>query len=242
MKRLALITGGTRGIGRATALLLKSLGYNVVVTYHDDKRKSEATTFAQENELFLYKFDVSKFDECQNNIAKINEEHGAIDILINNAGVYEFKAFHKASENDWDKTININLKSCFNMCRGVINQMKERKFGRIVSISAILSFVGSLGASIYCASKAGIIGMTRAIALEVANYNITVNTVAPGATNTDMMQNLDKSLQDVIINGIPCTRFGKPEEVARAIAFLVHDDAGYITGETISVNGGAFMK
>jgi acetoacetyl-CoA reductase len=242
MSRLALITGGTRGIGAAISLRLKNDGYKVILNHYGKNHDEEANQFASKNNFPLYEWDVSNFDDCMKYAKEIEEKHGPIDILINNAGVTADGFLHKMDRKNWDKVVDVNLSGVFNMCRSVIEKMRERSFGRIVNISSINGLVGVMGQTNYSASKAGIIGFSRSLAMESASKNITVNCVAPGYINTEMTQIIPEDIKKKITDSIPIKRFGEPKEIANAVAFLIHEDNSFITGETLSVNGGAHMQ
>jgi acetoacetyl-CoA reductase len=239
--RIALVTGGTRGIGKAICLALKDAGYRVVANYAS--RDSVAEEFRAETGIPVYKFDISNFEECQTYSQKIADELGApIDVLINNAGITRDAFMHKMPQDYWTEVINTNLNSCYYMARAVINSMRERGFGRIVNISSINGQLGQFGQTNYSAAKAGVLGFTKALARETANKGITVNSIAPGYIRTDMTSAVSGSVLEKIVNGIPVGRMGEPEEIARAVLFLVADEAGFITGETLSINGGQYME
>ena len=242
MNRLALITGGTRGIGKAIALKLKSDGYKIILNHYGADHDDLAQQLASQENCPLYEWDISNFDDCMKHTKEIEEKYGAIDILINNAGITSDSFLHKMEKKNWDSVININLSGVFNMCRSVIEKMRERSFGRIVNIASINGLVGVMGQTNYSASKAGIIGFSRSLAMESASKRITVNCVAPGYIDTEMTQKIAEDIRKKISDSIPMKRFGKPEEIANAVAFLVRDDSGFITGETLSVNGGAHMQ
>jgi acetoacetyl-CoA reductase len=236
--RLALVTGGTRGIGKAICLALKQAGYRVIANHVGN----EDPTFEADTGIPVYNWDVSKFDDCKKYVSEIEQKHGPIEILVNNAGIIKDGFLHKTTLEAWEAVLKVNLFSCFNMCHAVINSMREKGFGRIVNTASVNALSGAIGQTNYCASKAGIIGFTKALALESSRKGITVNVIAPGYIETSMIEQIDLKIRDSIKNGIPCNRFGKPDEIARAVLFLVSDDAGFITGETLSVNGGAYMK
>ena len=242
MNRLALITGGTRGIGKAIALKLKNDGYKIIINHYGKDHDDAAYYFASENNFSMYEWDVSNFNDCAKYTKEIEGKHGPIEILINNAGVTADSFLHKMEKADWDNVININLSGIFNMCRSIIEKMREKSFGRIVNIASINGLVGVMGQTNYSASKAGVIGFTRSLAMESAIKNITVNCVAPGYIDTEMTKIISEDIRKKIIDSIPMKRFGKPEEIANSVAFLVHDDNSFITGETLSVNGGAYMQ
>jgi len=239
MKKLALVTGGTRGIGAAISQKLKEAGYKVVAVYHGNDKAAEA--FQKSTEIPIYKWDVSNFIACQEGVAHVTEDQGAIDILVNNAGITRDGVLHKMDYNQWEDVIQTNLTSCFNMCRQVIEPMRERGFGRIINISSINGQKGQFGQTNYSAAKAGIIGLTKALAQESATKGITVNAIAPGYIGTEMVQSIPQPILTQIINEIPIGRLGKPEEVARAVVFLASDDAGFITGATLTLNGGQYL-
>jgi acetoacetyl-CoA reductase len=220
MARVALVTGGTRGIGAAISKALKAAGYNVAASY---------------------KWDVASFDACAAGVKKVETELGPIDVLVNNAGITRDTAFHKMTLEQWNAVINTNLGSLFNMTRQVIEGMRARKFGRIISISSINGQKGQFGQVNYSAAKAGDIGFTKALAIENAKGGITVNVIAPGYINTEMVQAVPKDvLEKNVIPQIPVNRLGEPEEIARAVVFLAADDAGFITGSTLTINGGQY--
>ncbi|AIL65533.1 3-oxoacyl-[acyl-carrier-protein] reductase FabG [Rickettsiales bacterium Ac37b] len=240
MTRLAIVTGGTRGIGKSTAISLQNTGYKVVVNYAQNEET--AKNFEAETGIKTYKWNVANFDECKNNIKKIEDEYGAsVDVLINNAGITRDGFMHKHNYLDWSEVIQTNLVSCFNMSHAVLTQMREKLFGRIVNLSSINGLTGQIGQTNYSAAKAGVLGFTKALARENAPKNVTVNAIAPGYVKTDMVENIKSNVLDQIVQQIPVGRMGEPHEIARAVLFLVSDDAGFITGETISVNGGHYM-
>jgi acetoacetyl-CoA reductase len=241
MTRLALVTGGTRGIGAFISKALKKAGYNVAANYaHNDEA---AAIFAKETGIKVYKWDVSSLKECKKNIKKITDDFGKhIEILVNNAGIIKDSMLHKMAEENWHNVISTNLDSCFNTCNVIITPMRENNFGRIINISSINAQAGQVGQTNYSAAKAGILGFTKALALENAAKNITVNAIAPGYIKTDMTDAVPTSVIEAIISQIPVKRLGNPEEIARAVVFLADDDAGFITGETISINGGHHME
>ncbi len=241
MSRIALVTGGTRGIGAAISLELKKAGYKVVANYAS--RDDVAQAFTKAHDIPTYKWDISDFTACKNNVAKIAADMGApIDILINNAGITRDAAMHKMDAEGWDMVIETNLNSCFYMSRAVIESMRERKFGRIINISSLNAQLGQFGQTNYSAAKSGILGFTKALARETASRGITVNAVAPGYIETDMTKAVKEDILKAIIANIPVGRMGKPEEIARAVLFLAADEAAFITGETLSVNGGQHME
>ncbi|MFN7039203.1 MAG: 3-oxoacyl-ACP reductase [Alphaproteobacteria bacterium] len=240
-KLLALVTGGTRGIGEAISIALKEAGYEVAATYASNDLK--AAEFTKHTSIKAYKFDVAKLSECEEAVKQIESDFGMpVKILINNAGITRDGLLHKANDDKfWNEVIDTNLSSCFNMCKTVINKMREQNYGRIVNITSINGQKGQIGQVNYSAAKAGIIGFTKALALESAKNGITVNAIAPGYTETEMVAAVKPEILESIIAQIPVRRLGKAKEIARTVLFLVHEDAGFITGETISVNGGQYM-
>lgn len=239
--KLALVTGGTRGIGKAICLALKDKGYHVVANYAS--RDEVAQEFTKETGIPAYKWDISDFDACDKAVKKITEEQGKpIAVLVNNAGITKDGAMHKMTAENWGKVIHTNLDSCFNMSRAVIESMREQKFGRIISISSVNGQLGQFGQTNYSAAKSGIFGFTKALARETAAKGITVNAIAPGYIGTDMVKTIPDNVMQQIVAGIPVGRLGEPEEVARCVTFLAADDASFITGETLSVNGGQYME
>lgn len=240
MARVALVTGGTRGIGRAISEGLKAAGYTVAANYASNDEA--AAKFKEETGIPVYKFSISDFGECETAIAQIKEDLGAVEILVNNAGITRDKPLHKMTKEDWDAVVNTNLSGLFNMCRNVIDDMRGAGFGRIISISSINGQKGQFGQTNYAAAKAGDIGFTKALALETASKGITVNAVAPGYIGTEMVMAVpEKVLNEVIIPAIPAGRLGQVEEIARCVTFLASDESGFITGSTITANGGQYM-
>lgn len=237
--RIALVTGGTRGIGASIATDLKKAGAKVIATYFGNDEAAAA--FKKETGIAVIKFDVSNFAECAEAVKKIEADHGAVDILVNNAGITRDGFLHKMKEESWNEVIQTNLNSLFNMSRAVIEGMRERGYGRIISISSVNGQLGQAGQANYSAAKAGVIGFTRALARESAAKGITVNAIAPGYIETDMVKAVAPTVMDKIIARIPVGRLGQPSEIARAVCFLAADEAGFITGETLSLNGGQRM-
>lgn len=242
MSKIAIVTGGTRGIGKAISIALKEMGYIVAANYA--KNDAAAKEFTKETNIKAFKWDVTNFDECCKNAEKIIKElKGEIAVLVNNAGITKDGMMHKLpNANCWKDVIDTNLTSCFNMSKAVISHMREAKFGRIINISSINALAGQLGQTNYSAAKAGIIGFSKALARESAPKNITVNVVAPGYIKTDMLENVPTDVLQGIISQIPVKRLGRPEEIGRMVAFLANENSGFITGETISVNGGHHMQ
>jgi acetoacetyl-CoA reductase len=241
MSRLAVVTGGTRGIGAAISKALKKQGYKVAAIFvHND---GAAEAFSKETGIKTYKCDVSNLSACQAVIKLISEEFKkAPEILVNNAGITKDGVLHKMAEDSWRSVISTNLDSCFNMCQAVMAPMRDNGFGRIINISSINALAGQVGQTNYSAAKAGILGFTKALAREGAAKDVTVNAIAPGYIKTDMTDAVPTDVMEAIVSQIPVRRLGNPEEIARTVLFLAHDDAGFITGETISVNGGHHME
>nr|WP_136251386.1 acetoacetyl-CoA reductase [Ningiella ruwaisensis] len=239
MARVALVTGGTRGIGEAICTTLKKKGYKVVANYGGNDAK--AAEFTERTGIPAVKFDVSDFDAVQEAITKIENEYGPIDVLVNNAGITRDGTMHRMSFEQWDAVIQTNLASCFNTCRAVIEGMRERQFGRIINVGSVNGQAGQYGQVNYAAAKSGIHGFTKALALEGAGKGITVNAIAPGYVDTDMVRAVPEEVLAKIIKTIPVGRLGKPEDIANSVAFLVDDESGFITGSTLSINGGQHM-
>jgi acetoacetyl-CoA reductase len=240
MARVALVTGGTRGIGAAICKALKEAGYNVAASYagNDDA----ANKFKAETGIPVYKWDVGDFEACKAGIAKVEAEVGPIDVLVNNAGITRDGMFHKMSLENWQAVINTNLNSLFNMTRNVWEGMVARKAGRVIVISSVNGQKGQAGQVNYSAAKAGDIGFVKALAQEGARNNITVNAICPGYIGTEMVQAIDENvLKTRILPQIPVGRLGEPSEIGRAVVFLACKDAGFITGSTLSANGGQYM-
>jgi acetoacetyl-CoA reductase len=239
MGRVALVTGGTRGIGAAISKALKEAGYNVAANYagNDDAAKA----FKKETKIPVFKWNVGDYLACEQGIVNVENEVGPVEVLVNNAGISRDAMFQKMSHEQWSEVIRTDLDSVFNMTRPVINGMRERNFGRVINISSINGQKGQLGLSNYCAAKAGMIGLTRALALENARKGITVNAIAPGYVATELLANVSEEVMKSIVGQIPVGRLGEPEDVARCVTFLAADEAGWITGSTLTINGGAFM-
>ncbi|MDR6287585.1 MULTISPECIES: acetoacetyl-CoA reductase [Inquilinus] len=239
MARVAVVTGGTRGIGEAISLALKEKGYKVAATYAGNDEA--ARSFSERHGIAVYKFDVADFGQCETAIAKIEAELGPVEILVNNAGITRDGTIHKMDRNAWDAVIDTNLGSCFNMCRCVIDGMRARSFGRIVNIGSINGQAGQYGQVNYAAAKSGIHGFTKALAQEGAGKGITVNAIAPGYIDTDMVRAVPPNVLEKIVARVPVGRLGKASEIARGVLFLVDDEGGFITGSTLSINGGQHM-
>ena len=241
MTKVALVTGGTRGIGAAIATKLKADGYDVISTFigHPDA----AEKFSNERGIKTYKFDVAYFESCQKGIEQILQDTGNdVDVLINNAGITKDRFLHKMSSDEWNAVINTNLNSVFNMTRCVIEKMRAKGYGRIISISSINGIKGQIGQANYSAAKAGIIGFTKAVAQENANKGITANVIAPGYVGTDMVKKIDPTILKGIVSQIPVNRLAEPSEIAALTSYLASDQAGFITGATFSINGGQYMQ
>src|SRR5215469_1729009 len=239
MSRVAVVTGGTRGIGAAISKALKDAGCSVAANYGGND--AAAQKFKAETGIAVYKWDVSSFAACEGGLKQIEADLGPVDILVNNAGITRDSTFHRMKPEQWTEVINTNLSSLFNMCRPVIEGMRNRKFGRIINISSINGQKGQIGQVNYSAAKAGEIGFTKALAQENAKNGITVNAICPGYINTEMVQAVPKEvLERTILPQIPIGRLGEPEEVARCVVFLASDDAGLITGATLTANGGQY--
>ncbi|PHV07100.1 beta-ketoacyl-ACP reductase [Janthinobacterium sp. BJB412] len=239
MSRIALVTGGTRGLGQAVSLALQQAGHQVAAVYHS--HDEEARAFAAQSGIRVFQWDVADYAACRAGVARVSEELGAPDILVNNAGVTADAMLHKMTPEQWWLVIQTNLGSMFNMSQQVIEGMRQRAFGRIVNISSINGRKGQLGQCNYAAAKAGILGFTKALALEGARKNITVNAIAPGYCDTSMVAAVAPETLQAIIAGIPVGRLGKPDEIGRMVAFLVAEESGFITGATFDVNGGQYM-
>ena len=239
MHRTALVTGGTRGIGKAISLTLQAAGYRVAAVYHNNTEAAHA--FSEQSAIQIFHWDVADFEACRIGVAQIEHDIGPVDILINNAGITSDAVLHRMTHEQWWSVIHTNLGSMFNMSRHVIEGMRERGFGRIVNISSVNGEKGQLGQTNYAAAKAGILGFTKALALEGARKNVTVNAIAPGYCDTDMVAAVSPEIMQSIIASIPVGRLGAPVDIARMVTFLVAEDAGFITGATFDVNGGQFM-
>ncbi|BAT58311.1 acetoacetyl-CoA reductase [Variibacter gotjawalensis] len=241
MSRVAVVTGGTRGIGAAISKALKDKGYKVAASYAGNDEAAQK--FKSETGVNVYKWDVGNYEACAAGIKQVEADLGPVEILVNNAGITRDAMFHKMTPQMWKEVIDTNLTGLFNMTHPVWNGMRDRKFGRIVNISSINGQKGQAGQANYSAAKAGDIGFTKALAQEGARAGITVNVIAPGYIGTEMVRAIDpKVLAERIVPQIPVGRLGEPEEIARAVVFLASDDAGFITGSTLSANGGQYFS
>ena len=241
MGRVAVVTGGTRGIGRAISIGLKNAGYRVAASYGGNDKAAQ--DFQAETGIPVYKWDVGSFEECENNLKRVEKDLGPVDIVVNNAGITRDGMLHKMGQEAWSDVIRTNLDSVYNMTRPVIDGMRARKFGRIISISSVNGRKGQMGQGNYAAAKAGLLGFTKALAQEGARKGITANVVAPGYINTEMVAAVPQDvLEKSILPHIPVGRLGEAEEIARAVVFLADDDAGFITGACLDVNGGQYMS
>ena len=240
MARVAVVTGGTRGIGHAISIALKNKGCRVAATYAGND--AAARQFQAESGIPVYKWDVADYAACQEGVTRVTRELGPIDILVNNAGITKDAMLHRMTKENWDAVLRTNLDSVFNMTKLVIDGMRQRSFGRIVSISSINGRKGQMGQTNYSAAKAGVHGFTKALAFEGAAKGITVNTIAPGYIATEMVAAVPKEVLDTkIIPQIPVGRLGESEEIARTVVFLAADEAGFVTGACLDVNGGHYM-
>ena len=240
MSRIALVTGGTRGIGAAISTALKEAGYTVAANYAGNDERAAA--FKAETGIAVFKWDVSSYEACVEGIAKVEAELGPVEILVNNAGITRDGMFHKMTPTQWNEVINTNLTGLFNMTHPVWIGMRDRNFGRVINISSINGQKGQMGQANYSAAKAGDLGFTKALAQEGAAKGITVNAICPGYIATEMVLAVpEKVINERIIPQIPVGRLGQPEEIARCVVFLASDAAGFITGSTLSANGGQFV-
>ncbi|MBF2761683.1 MAG: acetoacetyl-CoA reductase [Ectothiorhodospiraceae bacterium AqS1] len=239
MTRTAIVTGGTRGIGAAISMALLEAGNQVAATYasNDDAAKR----FADSAGISVFKFDVADFAACRQGVERVGAELGPVDILVNNAGITRDGTMHRMSFDQWNAVLQTNLSSCFNMCRSVIEGMRERGFGRIVNIGSVNGQAGQYGQVNYAAAKSGIHGFTKALAQESANKGITVNAIAPGYIDTDMVRAVPEKVLEKIIATIPVGRLGRADEIAKAVLFLTDERMGFMTGSTLSINGGQHM-
>ncbi|MGN6467506.1 MAG: acetoacetyl-CoA reductase [Rhizobiaceae bacterium] len=239
MARVALVTGGSRGIGAAIAVALKDAGYEVAANYAGNDEAAQK--FKAETGIPVYKWSVADYEACAAGIGKVEAELGPVDILVNNAGITRDAPFHKMTREQWNDVISTNLNGVFNMTHPIWNGMRQRKFGRVITISSINGQKGQFAQANYSASKAGDLGFTKALAQEGARAGITVNAICPGYIATDMVMAVPEKVRESIIAQIPAGRLGEASEIARCVVFLASDDAGFITGSTITANGGQYF-
>ena len=239
MIRIALVTGGTRGIGAAISIALKNQGCKVAATYNSNIEKANA--FAKEHGIDVFQWNVADAAACEAGVKEVTEKLGSVDILINNAGISKAAMSHKMTIEQWDDVIRTDLDSVFYMTRCVLESMREKAFGRIISISSINGQKGEMGLVNYSAAKAGVLGFTKALAQETARKNITVNAIAPGYIDTEILADASEDFLKGLINKIPVGRLGTVEEISRIVTFLTSEDAGFITGSTITANGGQYF-
>ena len=245
-RKVALITGASRGIGKEIAKIFAKNNYNLAINYTSDKTdleelKTEFEQYGNDTEVIFIKADVSKFDECEQMVKQVIDKYGKIDVLINNAGITRDNLLMRMKEEDFDSVINVNLKGTFNMTKNVVPYMMKKRSGKIVNISSVVGVAGNAGQANYAASKAGIIGFTKSMAKELASRNIYVNAVAPGFIQTDMTSVLNETVKENINAQIPLKRMGSAEEVAKVVYFLSCEESSYITGQVINVDGGMIM-
>ena len=239
MARVAIVTGGTRGIGEAISVGLKSAGYRVAANYAGNEDRAKA--FSARTGIAVYKWDVADFEACQTGVKKVEADLGPVDVIVNNAGITRDGTMKKMQRNGWDDVLDTNLGGCFNMCKAAWDGMLSRGFGRVVNIGSINGQAGQYGQVNYAAAKSGIHGFTKALAQEGAAKGITVNAIAPGYIDTDMVAAVPAEVLEKIKSRIPVGRLGQASEIARGVLFLVADDAGFVTGSTMSINGGQHM-
>ena len=239
MARVAVVTGGTRGIGEAISIALRDAGMSVAANYAGNEQK--ASEFSERTGIKSYKWDVSDYDACVAGIGQVESELGPVDVLVNNAGITRDGTMKRMSRQSWEEVIDVNLGGCFNMAKAVWDGMNGRKFGRIVNIGSINGQAGQYGQVNYAAAKSGIHGFTKALAQEGARAGITVNAIAPGYIDTEMVAAVPPDVLEKIVAKIPVGRLGKAEEIARGVTFLCSEDGGFITGSTLSINGGQHM-
>ena len=239
MSKVALVTGGTRGIGAAVSVALKAAGYTVAANYAGND--AAAAAFTEATGIAAYKWSVADYDACKAGIAQVEADLGPVAVLVNNAGITRDAMFHKMTPQQWKEVMDTNLTGLFNMTHPLWSGMRDRKFGRVINISSINGQKGQAGQANYSAAKAGDLGFTKALAAEGARAGITVNAICPGYIATEMVMAIPEEVRAKIVAGIPAGRLGEPEEIARCVVFLAADDAGFITGSTLSANGGQFV-
>lgn len=239
MSRVAVVTGGTRGIGHAISIELKKKGYRVAANYGGND--AAAQKFQAESGIPIFKWDVGSYEACVAGLSQVEKQVGPISVIVNNAGITRDAMLHRMTPEQWREVIRVDLDSMFNMVQPVINGMRDRNFGRIINISSINGQKGQMGQCNYSAAKAGVIGFTKALAQEVAKKGVTVNCIAPGYIDTEMVAAVPEKVLESIIAQIPVGRLGKAEEIAKCVAFLASDDGGFITGSTITANGGQYI-
>ncbi|OUM00905.1 acetoacetyl-CoA reductase [Variovorax sp. JS1663] len=237
--RVALVTGGTAGIGAAVAQALLAAGYRVAVNY--GTHAQAAQDFAGRTGIPAFAWNVADAAACSEGVLRVEGEIGPIDVLVNNAGITRDAMLHKMTHEQWREVLDVNLGGCFHMCRAVIEGMRERRFGRIVNVGSVNGLSGQIGQCNYAASKAGMVGLTKSLALESASRNITVNLIAPGYTETAMVDTVAPEIMAQVLKTIPVGRLASPAEIANGVVFLASDEASYITGTTLSINGGKYM-
>jgi len=237
--RVALVTGGSSGIGAATAEALLAAGYRVAINFAAHVEAAQA--FAARTGIPAFQWNVADFAACQAGVARVEAELGPVEVLVNNAGITRDAMLHKMSAEQWREVIDVNLGGCFNMCRATIGGMRERCFGRVVNMGSVNGLSGQAGQTNYAATKAGLIGLTKSLALEGASRNITANVVAPGYTDTAMADAVAPEVMARILAAIPGGRLATPAEIARGVVFLVADESAFISGITLSINGGKYM-
>ncbi|NJM34237.1 MAG: acetoacetyl-CoA reductase [Rhodomicrobium sp.] len=239
MARVAVVTGGTRGIGHAISIALKQKGFRVAANYAGND--TAAQQFQAETGIPVYKWDVGDYDACASGLKRIESDVGPIDVVVNNAGITRDAMLHKMTPQMWNDVIRVDLSSMFNMSQPVIDGMRNRNWGRIINISSINGQKGQMGQTNYSAAKAGVIGFTKALAQETARKGITVNCIAPGYIDTEMVSAVPEKVLESIIAQIPVGRLGKAEEIARCVTFLAGEEGGFMTGATITINGGQYL-
>jgi len=237
--RVALVTGGTAGIGAAAAEALHALGYRVAANYGRNQQAAEA--FSARTGIPTFAWNVADLAACEAGVARVQDALGPVEVLVNNAGITRDVALHKMTAEQWREVVDVNLGGCFNMCRAVIEGMRERRFGRIINMSSVNGLSGQAGQTNYAATKAGVIGFTKSLALEGASHNITANAIAPGYTDTAMVGAVSPEVLEKILKTVPVGRLATPAEIARGVVFLAADEAGFITGITLSINGGKYL-